>query len=186
MKFTKTRDVKCITRATAGDAGIDFFVPTIDGEFKEDFFAKNKNNVVGVISSTTPDSVSEITVEPHGQVLIPVGVKVVVPEGHALIAFNKSGVASKTGLTAGACVVDEQYRGEVHINVLNTSDKTVCIQEGMKLMQFVLIPINQDMPEEITNDEYAAFADTERGEGGFGSSNKEETKSASYIPGVNR
>jgi dUTP pyrophosphatase len=163
MKFTKVRTVNCISRATAGDAGIDFYVPEFNDEFMNDLISKNAANDISY-----NDHAKEIVIAAHSQALIPSGVKVVVPEGHALVAFNKSGVASKTGLTAGACVIDEQYRGECHINVLNTSSKPVIVKEGMKLMQYVLLKVNQESPEEISNLEYSEYENTERGAGGFG------------------
>jgi len=61
--------------------------------------------------------------------------------GRALIAANKSGVASKSGLIFGAQVVDYTYKGEIHINVINTSSKVVRIYEDMKLIQFLETPI---------------------------------------------
>jgi dUTP pyrophosphatase len=99
-------------------------------------------------------------------VLIPSGIKVQVPEGHALIAMNKSGVATKLGLQVGACVVDEDYEGEVHIHLTKLNHGTTKLEPGMKIVQFLLMPVNYANVEEVAELE---SRNTERGTGGFGS-----------------
>jgi len=139
MKVQKLRDVKTPNRGTSVSAGIDFYVP-------EDF---------------------ETTVLKPGQsVLIPSGIKAQVPRGYALIAFNKSGVATKQGLSVGACVVDEDYEGEIHLHMINTSDKDQTVATGQKLVQFVLMPVSYIDVEEVAE---LPNRNTERGSGGFGS-----------------
>ena len=155
MKYTKIRKVKSPTRGTSQSAGIDFYVPDEwnDGQ--------------------------PCSVPPGGRVLIPSGIKVNVPTGYALIAFNKSGVASKTGLVVGAAVVDEDYQGEIHLNMINTNQLIetfencawsghVVIKPGDKLSQFILVPVNYANPVEVELENL--YTETsERGEGGFGS-----------------
>ena len=68
MKFSKIRDVKSPRRANAVDAGIDLFVP---------------------------EDQPTITLQAQESCIIPAGVKFNVPEGYALVAFNKSGVANR-------------------------------------------------------------------------------------------
>ena len=159
MKYTKIRDTKSPSRGTAQSAGIDFYIP---------------NDFNGGQSLSIP---------PGGRVLIPSGIKVSLPTGYALIAFNKSGVASKTGLIVGACVVDEDYQGEIHLNMINTNQPSevfsdngaytmntgyITINPGDKLTQFVLLPVNYVDPTETTLEELHPST-TERGAGGFGS-----------------
>lgn len=167
MLFTKTRDVTSPIRAHDTDAGIDFFVPNVSEEFFVDVQEKNDTKHLGYNKDT-----SEIFIPSSGSILIPTGIKVKVPDGLALVAFNKSGVASNKQLIAGACVVDIGYTGEVHINVINTSSQPVTITCGEKLMQFVLLQVDFSNPQEITNEEYNKQTGSDRGEGGFGSSNK--------------
>ena len=141
MKFSKTRDVKSPARANPTDAGIDFYIPN-------DF----QNTVL----------------MPGENVLIPSGIKANVPEGYALIAFNKSGVATKKSLYVGASVVDEAYQGEIHIHVTNVGKNSASIEAGDKIMQFILFPMFYDTLEETSIDElYDSISD--RGAGGFGS-----------------
>jgi dUTP pyrophosphatase len=139
MKVQKLRNVKTPNRGTVASAGIDFYVP-------EDF--------------------ETATLKPGQSVLIPSGIKVQVPRGYALIAFNKSGVAVKQGLSVGACCVDEDYEGEVHLHMINTSDKDQVVATGQKLVQFVLIPVAYFDVEEVSE---IQSRNTERGVGGFGS-----------------
>jgi dUTP pyrophosphatase len=143
MKITKIRDVKTPTRGTEGSAGIDFYVP--------DSFPSNLCNI-----------------EPYERYFIPSGIKANVPEGYALIAMNKSGVALKKGLMVGAAVVDSDYQGEIHLHLINCSNRGVTIKPGDKLVQFLLVPVSHCSIEEVSEGELYS-ADTERGEGGFGS-----------------
>ena len=118
---------------------------------------------------------SYIPLAPMDRVNIPSGVYCKMDEpGRALIAFNKSGVASKKGLVAGACVVDYEYQGEIHINVINTSSKTVRVYEGDKLIQFIEMPIFTSEIKEV-KDPVELYPDgiTQRGADGFGSTDKE-------------
>lgn len=144
MKFSKIRDVKSPARGTEKSAGIDFFIPS-------DF-----NNG------------EERIISPNESVLIPSGIKVNIPTGYALIAFNKSGVATKKGLFTGACVVDEDYQGEMHLHLTNTSGKETSIIAGDKIIQFILIPILYANPVETQIDSLYEEV-SERGSGGFGS-----------------
>ena len=91
-----------------------------------------------------------------------------MPEGYALIAMNKSGVALKKGLMVGACVVDSDYQGEIHLHLVNTSAKSVTIEPGDKLTQFLLIPVDH-CSIELVNEPDLFDDETTRGSGGFGS-----------------
>lgn len=141
LRISKIRDVKTPARGNAVAAGIDFFVP---------------------------NDASSHTLLPGQNALIPSGIKMEVPQGFALIAFNKSGIAAKKGLQVGACVIDEDYQGEVHLDMHNISDKTVTIEPGDKIVQFLLIKVDNCSVEEVPAEELHTVA-TERGAGGFGS-----------------
>ncbi len=145
MKLAKIRDVKTPTRGTAGSAGIDFYVP-----------------------NDYPATESLCTIEPGERFFIPSGIKANVPEGYALIAMNKSGVALKKGLLVGACVVDSDYQGEIHLHLVNTGKRDVTIEPGDKLVQFLLVPVNHCTVEVVAEDNLFS-TETTRGAGGFGS-----------------
>ena len=142
IRYAKTRDVKDPSYGTKGSAGIDFYVPND---------LSNKKS---------------IAVYPGDSILIPSGIKVELPDDTALIAFNKSGVSTKQCLQVGACVVDSDYRGEIHLHVFNYSNLIQYIEPGQKLVQFVLLPYHQAVLIPLRDGD---FSTTERGEGGFGS-----------------
>lgn len=145
LKVCRVRDVKLPEKAHRIDAGFDFFIPN---DFKEQYLFYNND------------------------ILIPSGIKVIVPHGYALIAMNKSGVALKHKLQIGACVVDEGYTGEVHIHIYNFShpNNAVKLVPGMKLVQFVLVRIGNHVIHEISSKDYEAITSAyERGDGAFGS-----------------
>lgn len=141
LKFIKTKEVKSPVRGHDTDAGIDFFIP-------EDF--------------------GSAILQPNEDILIDSGIKVIVPEGYALIFKEKSGVATKKKLTIGASVVDSDYRGVVHFHLFNNGEYPQEISAGDKITQGLVVPISLCKPIEITEEEYNSY-DTERGEGGFGS-----------------
>lgn len=107
-------------------------------------------------------------------------------DGWALIGFNKSGVTSKLGLDVGACIIDFTYEGEIHLNVINTSTKSVRIYEDMKLVQFIEVPIKVSKVEVVDKyekdnefdiskegEEFFKNRKKDRLDKGFGSSDKE-------------
>jgi dUTP pyrophosphatase len=160
MKFAKIRDVKSPCRGTSKSAGIDFFVPNYSKDFLKVFQEKNP---------ACPNDSEGFYVRPHSRVLIPSGVKCAVPEGYGLIAFNKSGVFTNHGLCVGACVVDPDYMGEIHISLFNSTENKVKILWGQKIIQFLLIPIFFDNIKEVNIDNLFINFESERKDGGFGS-----------------
>ena len=143
LKLAKVRSVKTPIRGTEGSAGIDFFVPD---DYPENLCA----------------------VEPGERYFIPSGIKANVPEGYALIAMNKSGVSLKKSLMVGACVVDSDYQGEIHLHLINAGRETVNVSPGDKLVQFLLVPVDHGRVE-IVEEADLFEAESERGSGGFGS-----------------
>ena len=140
--FYKLRDVKSPERSGL-NAGIDFFIP-------EDW----------------PKTV----LEPSNSVLIPSGIKVNLPKGYCLIAFNKSGIATKYNLQVGACVVDENYKGEIHLHLTNTGGDLVTLTPGQKVIQFVLIKQEYHKLQEVASHyPWEVKKNDERGDKGFGS-----------------
>ena len=166
MKISKVRNVKTPERGTAKSAGIDFFVPN-------DFIKK--------------------VLPPQSDILIPSGIKANVPEGYMLMAADKSGVvtsrmaalragrkpkaeAFNTVVILGAKIVDEDYQGEIHIHLVNTGNAPVIIKPGMKIAQFILVPVSYENVGVVPETELFSET-TERGEGGFGLGTGEGSKS---------
>ena len=147
MKIFKLRNVKTPTRGTELSAGLDFYVP-------DDF----------------PGCHFLI---PGESINIPSGIKAKIPHGYALIFKNKSGVATKKSLQVGACVVDEDYQGEIHLDVHNIGTDTQCIKPGEKLVQALLVPVSYEEIEVVESITDLFDEVSERGEGGFGSTGTE-------------
>jgi len=168
LKFSKIRQVKSIERGTKGSAGIDFYVPEATVSYIHDFEERNPE----IKYSKDLKGVTSFTVPAHKSVMIPSGIKVNIPEGKALIGFNKSGVAFKLGLVLGAKVVDSDYFGEIFIHLINTKNESVSFSENQKIAQFLLIDAWHGIPEEVVLEKLYDRA-SERGEGCLGSTNKE-------------
>jgi dUTP pyrophosphatase len=173
VQFTKVRDVKSPCRANAHDAGTDFFIPNYSESFLSDLQSKNVSNRIDyeVVTDTDGSKLLNIILAPHAQVNIPSGIKVnILDKNTYLDANNKSGVATKYRLVVGAKVIDADYRGEIHLNMINTSDEVVVLKSGQKIVQFIHQEYIDTDWSEITNEEYNSLESTDRGDGGFGSS----------------
>ena len=112
-------------------------------------------------------SAVDVEVAPGERALVPTGVAVAIPDGHAGLVLPRSGLASKHGLTMANApgLIDAGYRGEVICAVVNLDrDTLVRISKGDRIAQLVVAAV----PELA-----AAWVDelprTTRGEGGFGS-----------------
>ena len=193
VDFYKCRDVNDPTRAWSA-AGIDFYMPRFrdskerpddnkvlyipDTVFFQDLQTRSQNGWKSHIFGYDPDSdLNYIELEPGERVAIPSGIKARFNmKDIALVAFNKSGVATKKGLTVGACVVDEDYLGEIHISLINTSNtEQIRLYENEKLVQFLVIPLVRPRFGMLTEnewDEYVRESGSLRGAGWQGSSDK--------------
>jgi dUTP pyrophosphatase len=172
INYSKTRKVKSPERGTARAAGIDFFVPEFDKTFLEELKTKNpdisslRDGVYQIVILT-----DRLLIGPGQRVLIPAGIKMNILPGRALMAKNKSGVGSKKGLSKLAELVDEDYQGEIHISVFNSSNEIVEILPNEKLIQFAEIGVFYSTPNEVS--ESGLFTNTtERGDKGFGHTNE--------------
>jgi len=98
--------------------------------------------------------------------LIKTGIKIELPANTEAQVRPRSGLALKEGITVlnTPGTIDEGYRGEVGVILINHSKKDFLITAGMKIAQMVISPVYQ--AEVIEVDE---LSDTHRGEGGFGS-----------------
>ncbi len=112
-------------------------------------------------------STEEVEVKPGERAMIPTGVAVAIPDGHAGLVFPRSGLASKQGLTLANSpgLIDAGYRGEVICAVVNLDpDSAVAIAKGDRIAQLVIVAIPQVAPGWVEE-----LPDSHRGEGGFGS-----------------
>jgi dUTPase len=154
-----------------GNAGVDFYIPRMNKVFENAF--NDKNDAENAYIICNDEGSHFIRIPAHGRANIPSGVRSRIPANIALEAQNKSGIAAKHGLVYGAATVDANYKGIIHISVINTTDETVDIALGTKVMQFiprVIDPNGIEVHDDMTLEEfYADFEFDNRGEGAFGS-----------------
>ena len=112
-------------------------------------------------------SAVDVVVEPGERVMIPTGVAVAIPDGHAGLVLPRSGLASKHGLTMANSpgLIDAGYRGEVICAAVNLDrEEAVKILVGDRIAQLVIVELPNVAP--IWVEELPASS---RGESGFGS-----------------
>lgn len=142
LRISKVRDVETPVRGTPGSAGLDFFIPW--------------------------DHVGDLIVAPDHDIIVPSGIYASIPQGYALVAHNKSGIATKLNLRVGAHVVDEDYQGEIMMHVSNVGNSLAELKRGQALMQFLLVPVKYAQIEVV--DMWDLYDEpSERGEGRFNS-----------------
>ncbi|MBP3924666.1 dUTP diphosphatase [bacterium] len=110
-----------------------------------------------------------VTLKPLERTLIPTGLKIELEHGYEAQIRPRSGMSIKHGITLINCVgtIDEDYRGEVCVPVVNISNETYTIQPQERIAQMVINKVEQAQIEVVTK-----LSDTSRGEGGFGSTGK--------------
>ncbi|MBI5912857.1 dUTP diphosphatase [Candidatus Azambacteria bacterium] len=109
-------------------------------------------------------SAEELILEAGERRAIRTGIKMEIPDGYAGLVWDKSGLATKGGITTMAGVIDAGYRGEIKIVLYNISHEAFEITKGMKIAQMVIQKIEN--PEIEVIDELNG---SDRGEDGFGS-----------------
>lgn len=109
---------------------------------------------------------SPVVIPPGGRMLVPTGLRIAIPAGYELQVRPRSGLALKNGiiLPNSPGTIDEDYRGEVGVIVLNAGDAPFTVERGMRIAQAVIAPVTRAAWHEV--DELPATA---RGAGGFGS-----------------
>jgi dUTP pyrophosphatase len=109
-------------------------------------------------------------VGPGERAMIPTGIAVAIPDGHAGLVLPRSGLASRRGLTLANApgLIDAGYRGEVICAVVNLDrSEAVHVEVGDRIAQLVIVAIP------VVQAGWADdLSDTARGEGGFGSTGR--------------
>ena len=108
-----------------------------------------------------------VTIAPGARAMIPTGVAI-SPESRDVVAIvaARSGLAVKSGicLANGIGVIDSDYRGEIAVGLLNTSDKDFTVHRGDRIAQLMFMPVLQAALLSVES-----LDETARGAGGFGS-----------------
>jgi dUTP pyrophosphatase len=107
-----------------------------------------------------------LVLPPGGRAAIPTGLMVALPAGHELQIRPRSGLALNQGILVANApgTVDEDYRGEIKVILMNGGSEPVVVTRGMRIAQAVLAPVTR-----IAWREVAELDETVRGAGGFGS-----------------
>jgi dUTP pyrophosphatase len=107
-----------------------------------------------------------VTIAPGGRALIPTGLAIALPPGHELQVRPRSGLALRNGIVVANSpgTIDEDYRGEVQVILLNAGEAAFTVERGMRIAQAVLAPVLRAAWREVES-----LDETARNEGGFGS-----------------
>lgn len=107
-----------------------------------------------------------VVIEPHQRVIIPTGLAIALPVGYEAQIRGRSGMAARFGVMPanGLGTIDADYRGEIGVILLNTSDEVFTIEPGMRVAQMVIARYEKIVWEVIDE-----LEETKRGAGGFGS-----------------
>ena len=112
------------------------------------------------------DNAEPIVLEPLGRALVPPGLYLEIPAGYEVQVRPRSGLAAKKGVTVlnAPGTIDADYRGEVCVILVNLSGEPFVVERGERVAQLVL-----SRHETIEWEAAESLSQTERGEGGFGS-----------------
>nr|DAW36428.1 MAG TPA: dUTPase [Caudoviricetes sp.] len=116
------------------------------------------------------DIEKNITIYPKDSKVIPTGFYVEIPKRYVGLVFIRSSIGFKhdTCLANNVGVIDSDYRGEIKLKVINHNQFSgIFIEKGERIAQLVIVPYLQ--AEYVLQD---SLDDTDRGEGGFGSTGK--------------
>ena len=110
-----------------------------------------------------------LTLKPLDRALIPTGLRIAIPEGYEAQVRPRSGLANQHGITVlnTPGTIDADYRGEVKVLLVNLSPDPFTVDEGDRIAQLIFHPVIKAAWHEVKS-----LSDTERGEGGFGSTGK--------------
>lgn len=111
-----------------------------------------------------------VTLEPRGLYKVPTGIAIALPDKNTVaLVFARSGLGVKHGISLSNAVgvIDSDYRGEILVGLCNLSDQPYTLQPKERFAQLVVMPV-LGMEVVPTDD----LGETDRGEGGFGSTGK--------------
>ena len=112
---------------------------------------------------------ADVVIEPSETKFIGTGLAMEIPEGYVGLVYARSGLACKRGLAPAnkVGVVDSDYRGEIKVALHNHGKEAQTVEKGERIAQMVIAPylsVNYEEADELS--------ETERGEGGFGSTGR--------------
>jgi len=107
----------------------------------------------------------KVVIEPLKRALIPTGIFIELPENYEAQIRPRSGLAWKHGITVlnSPGTIDADYRGEIKIILVNLSDETFIVEDGMRIAQMIIS--HHEKAEWQLSD---TLSGSDRGEGGYG------------------
>ena len=107
-----------------------------------------------------------ITINPGEKTLVSTGFSIAIPRGYEVQIRPRSGLAAKKNITVlnTPGTIDADYRGEIKVILINLGKEKFIIENGDRIAQMVVCPVIHADLEEVEE-----LSDTERGQGGFGS-----------------
>lgn len=107
--------------------------------------------------------------KPFERKLVPTGIIIELPKGYEAQVRPRSGLSIKHGMTLINCIgtIDEDYRGEVCVPMVNLSTEPYIINRGDRIAQMVISPVQKVVTVEVKE-----TSETQRACGGFGSTGK--------------
>jgi dUTP pyrophosphatase len=112
-------------------------------------------------------TIESFELEPGERKSIGLGLALEIPEGHVGLIMDKSGISHKYGIKSFGGVIDSGYRGEIHVGIMNLSDKFFLFEKGHKIAQLIIQEFKHVEFEETKELNFSI-----RGENGFGSTGK--------------
>ena len=115
-------------------------------------------------------SVERVTIMPGRRSRIDTGLRVALPPGHAGLVVPRSGLADRHGISVvnAPGLIDQGFRGRIGVLLINTDpDQDFTVEVGDRIAQLVVVAVSQIEPVPVEQ-----LDETERGEGGFGSSGR--------------
>ena len=110
-------------------------------------------------------SAEDIVVPARGKAIAKTDLAMAIPLGHYGRIAPRSGFSWKKHTDIGAGVIDADYRGNVGVVIFNHSDQDISVSQGDRVAQLIIEQISTPVVEDVEGD----LDDTQRGEGGFGS-----------------
>ena len=153
LNYTTSTD-SSLEYSHKGDAGIDLrssgiFIVDLD---------ENKKELVS----------DSYELMPGDRILVKTGIVMEIPSGYFGNIRDRSGLAFKHGIHTLAGIIDEEYRGEIGVVLMNLGKKPFLIEKGDRIAQIIITPYKC-----VELCKVEILTDTVRGEGGFGSTGKQ-------------
>lgn len=108
---------------------------------------------------------TDVMIDPMKTALVSTDIAMAIPPGYMGAIWDRSSMAVKRDLHRFAGVIDSGYRGEIKVCLWNSGDKYCLLRQGERIAQIIFYHIPP-----FTLREVVSLNETERGEGGFGSS----------------